>query len=190
MLIDIAIPRKRSTPGWAGGDRRMPILPPNLTQSDREVSIHNHPYLFVHKTATLAGSPADMRRESAGRRLAGRDIRLGGDPDIQADLCRPDLPLTAVPTHDDPRGFQAVERLFDVGRHAVFVFGDQVELSPDQAQNPTDRGRAFLGDVASGLRGTQGRALERQLRTSESIARTGPNQLSPNPKYSPWWDAS
>ena len=90
--------------------------------------------------------------------------------DIQADLRGPDLPVVAVPAEDDARGFEAVEHLLDVGRDAVLVLGDQVELAADQVEESADRRGALLGDPLLPLgRGRVG-AFEGQLQRADQPA--------------------
>ena len=64
---------------------------------------------------------------------------LGGDPDIQADLRRPDFPIVAIPAEDDSRSLEPVKHLLDIRGDSVFVFGHQVELAADQAEDAADR---------------------------------------------------
>src|SRR5690606_17825648 len=63
------------------------------------------------------------------------EARLGADSDVEADSGGPDFPVVAVPAGDDARALQAVEHLLDVGGDAVLVFGDQVELAADEAED-------------------------------------------------------
>src|SRR5262245_5703296 len=97
-------------------------------------------------------------------------IRLGRDADVEPDLRRPDLPLTAIPAHDDSRGLEPVKRLFNVGRYAILVLSDEVELSPDQAQDPANGRRTFLGDTLLAFGRCRVGSLERKLQRADQPA--------------------
>ena len=73
-----------------------------------------------------------------------------------------------------PGGLQPVEHLLDVGRDAVLVLGDEVELAAEEVEHAPDRRRALLADPALALGAGRVGAVEGQLHRADSL----PNWLN------------